>query len=130
MLDFSGQFCHYLNTMQKIEKWRIEELALMLNELAVLLKTGNSREWANVFVHFHDESQNIISKEEFDLDSLNKLVKNVKNCFFGNSSFKNIVLWHENSEMKRKINLNLYLIRARLMKILMDIEDRAIVHIN
>lgn len=116
--------------MQKIEKWRIEELALVLKELTLLLKTGNSREWANVFSHFYDESQKIISTNEFDLESVSKLVKNIKNCFFGGSSFTNIVLWHENSDKKREINLGIYLIRAHLLKILMDMEGRVIDYIN
>ncbi len=116
--------------MQKIEKWRVKELALILNELALLLKAGNTRDWANVFFHFRDESQKIISKDEFDLDSLSKLVKNIKNCFFGSSSFTNIILRHENSEEKARINQSLYLIRARLLKILMDLEGRLADYIN
>ena len=116
--------------MQKIEKWRMEELALVLNELALLLKAGGSCEWANVFSHFHDESQKIISKNEFDLDSLSKLVKNIKNCFFDVSSFTNIVIWHEDSEEKTRINQGLYVTRARLLKILMDIENSIEDYIN
>ncbi len=116
--------------MQKIEKWRIKELALILNELALLLKTGSTRYWTNVFFHFRDESQKIISKNEFDLDLLSKLVKNIKNCFFDNSSFSNIVLRHENSEEKARINQSLYLTRAYLLKILMDLEGRLVDDIN
>ena len=108
----------------------MEELALVLNELVLLLKTGNSFDWANVFSHFHDESKKIISKNEFDLDSLNKLVKNIKNCFFGGSSFRNIVIWHENLEEKTRINQGLYITRARLLKILMDIENNIRDYIN
>jgi hypothetical protein len=116
--------------MQKIEKWRVKELALTLNELSLLLKAGNTRDWANVFSHFYDESQKIISKNEFDLDSLNKLVKNIKNCYFGSSSFKNIILRHENSEENARMNQNLYLTRAGLLKILMDLEDRLVDYIS
>ena len=116
--------------MQKIEKWRVKELALILNELALLLKAGNTRDWANVFSHFHDESQRIISKNEFVSDSLDKLVKNIKNCYFGSSSFTNIILRHEDLEEKARINQNLYLTRARLLKTLMDLEDRLVDYIN
>lgn len=116
--------------MQKIEKWRVKELALILNELSLLLNAGNTRDWANVFSHFHDESQKIISKNEFDLDSLNKLVKNIKNCYFGSSSFTNIVLRHENSKEKARMNQSLYLTRAGLLKILMDLEGRLVDYIN
>jgi len=116
--------------MQKIEKWRVKELALILNELALLLKAGNTRDWANVFSHFYDESQMIISKDEFVSDSLGKLVKNIKNCYFGSSSFTNIILRHENSEEKARINQSLYLTRARLLEILMDLENRLVDYIN
>jgi len=64
--------------MQKIEKWRLEELALVLNQLSEILREGNHCEWANVFHHFQDESQKILSKKEFDLDSL----KSTRACLF------------------------------------------------
>ena len=102
----------------------------ILNELALLLKAGNTRDWVNVFFHFRDESQKIISKNEFDLDLLSKLVKNIKNCFFGSSSFTNTVLRHENSEEKAGINRSLYLTRACLLEILMDLEGRHGDYIN
>ena len=119
-----------IRIMQKIEKWRIEELALVLSELSALLRTGDSREWANVFSHFHDESQIIISKKEFDLNALNKLVINIKNCFFNGRSFKEIALRHKS--LKEEINLNegFLFVRARLYKILMDLEHRITEHIN
>ncbi len=116
--------------MQKIETWRVKELALILNELTVLLKAGNVHDWANVFSHFFDESQKIISKNEFDSDSLNKLIKNIKNCFFSSSSFTNIILKHENPEEKAGLNQSLYLTRARLLKTLMDLDDRLVDYIN
>jgi len=117
-------------SMQKIEKWRVKELALILNELSLLLEAGNTRDWANVFSHFHDESQKIISKSEFDPDSLNKLVKNIKNCYFGSSSFTNIILRHENSEENARMNQNLYLARAGLLKIIMDLEGRLVDYVS
>ena len=45
--------------MQKIEKWRIQELTYVLNDLAEILKQGNNAEWANVFTHFYYEAQKI-----------------------------------------------------------------------
>jgi hypothetical protein len=116
--------------MQKIEKWRVKELALVLNELSLLLKAGNTRDWANVFSHFHDESQKIISKNEFDPDSLNKLVKNIKNCYFSSSSFTNIILRHENSEENARMNQSLYLTRSALLKILLDLEGRLVDYVS
>jgi len=116
--------------MQKVEKWRVEELALVINELVVLLKAGDNNEWANVFSHFHGESKKIVSQKEFDSDSLNKLVKNINNCFHRSSSFTNIALKHKNPKEEQILNQALYLIRARLLKVLKDIEERITEHIH
>lgn len=116
--------------MQKIEKWRIEELAIVLNELTTLLRTGESRDWANVFSHFYDESQKIIFKKEFDLDALSKLVINIKNCFFNGHSFKEIALRHKSPREEIKLNEGFLFVRARLYKILTDLEHRVAEYIN
>lgn len=116
--------------MQKVEKWRIEELALVLSELSGLLRKGDNCEWANVFAHFNDESQKIISKKEFDTDSLNKLIVNIKNCFFVGGSLTNIDLWHENPEEKTRLNQSLSFTIAHLLKILTDMEKSIIEPIN
>jgi len=117
-------------TTQKIEKWRLEELALVLNHLSELLRKGNNREWANVFYHFHTEAQNIISNREFDLEPLKKLIQNIKNCFLRLSSFKNLVFWPKDSGENEKINQDFQHSRARLLKILEDMEQRTIEYIN
>lgn len=124
-LDFSRDFCHHLRTMQKIEKWRVEELALVISELSDLLRKGDDCEWANVFSHYHQESQKIVSNKEFNIDHLKKLVTNVKNCFSGASSLNNLVLWNESSEEMSRLNQELFQTRARLLKILEDMEDLA-----
>lgn len=110
--------------VQKIEKWRIKELAQVLSEISDMLRNGDNAEWANVFSHFQNESMNIISKMEFDLDALQKLITNIKNCFLGTHAFKNLALWHDNSERRIKLNQSLAFIRARLLEILEDMESR------
>lgn len=124
-LDFSRDFCHHLRIMQKIAKWRLEELALVISELSDLLRKGDDYEWANVFSHYHQESQKIVSNKEFNIDHLKKLVTNVKNCFSGASSLNNLVLWNESSEEMSRLNQGLFQTRARLLKILEDMEDLA-----
>jgi len=116
--------------MQKIEKWRIEQLSLLLSEISSLLRSGDNLEWANVFLHFLDESKNIISREEFDLDLVKKLVKNIKNCFSEDHHLKDVVLWHKNSREKTRINQDFRLVRARLFYILKDLEQRTFESIN
>lgn len=109
---------------QKIEKWRIEELALTLNHFGLVLKKGNNSEWANVFLHFYKETQFISASKEFDLDKIKKLLSNIKNCFSGVSSLMNIVLWHENTNEKIWINEEFPQIRSHLLKVINDIESR------
>lgn len=116
--------------MQKIEKWRVEELALLLNEFASLLKKADNSEWASVFTHFHEESQKLFSKEEFDLESLIKLIKNIKNCFSGSQYFTQVISQHENLEERTRTNQSLSFIRARLFKILKELEQRVIEFAN
>lgn len=116
--------------MQAIEKWRVEELALVISELSDLLRKSDNCDWANVFSHFHQESQKIVSSTEFNLDYLKKLVTNVKNCFSDASSLRNIVLWHENSEERTRLNQELFQTRARLLKILEDIEELTVMSVS
>lgn len=116
--------------LQKIEKWRIEELSLVLKKIDELLRKGNNSEWANVFHHYYEESRFIIASEEFSLAQVLKLVKNIRNCFSGVSSLRNIVLWHENNEEKMWINEEFPQLRTRLLKIIGDIEERSVEYVS
>jgi len=116
--------------MQKIERWRIEELSLLLSEISSLLMKGDNSEWANVFSHFHDETKNIISKKEVDLDSLERLVRNIKNYFSMSHSIKDIFLWHEDSKEMEKANQDFYLVQSRLLNVLLELEELAIERIH
>jgi len=116
--------------MQKIEKWRMEELALILEQLADLLKRGDNCEWANVFFHFHHESREIISSKELDLNHVKNLLMNIKNCFSSMNSFKNLVLWHENEEEKMRLNQYSHKTKVHLLKIMTDIEDRSVEYLS
>lgn len=116
--------------MQKIETWRVKELALVLEQLSELLRQGNSYEWANVFSHFHAESQNIISKKEFDVEHVMRLIRNIKNCFHTTSTIRNLTLSSEDTPREVKINHDYHLTKARLLKILEDMEKQTIEHIH
>jgi molecular chaperone GrpE (heat shock protein) len=116
--------------MQKIEKWRVEELALVLNELVALLRAGDNNEWANVFLHFLEEAEKIVSRKEFDSEATEKLARNILNCFDRNSSFINITLRNENPREEQKLNQALLLTRARLLNVLNDIQERIIEQIH
>ncbi len=116
--------------MQKVEKWRVEELALLLKEFCELLRNGDNREWANVFSHFNDETKIIISKNNFDLDSLEKLIKNIRNSFSPGISLTTLILSHENTKIKKRLNQDFLHMRARILGSLKDMEYRTIETIN
>ncbi|MFP4082342.1 MAG: hypothetical protein ACLFVG_06235 [Candidatus Aminicenantes bacterium] len=135
IFDFFIGMCHYMSariTMnrQKIEKWRIKELASVLHNLSELLRKGDNSEWANVFHHFHSECQKIITHPEFDFDSLKRLIQNIKNCFLDMSSLRNLELRHTDSEENMKINRDWQHGRAHLIEVLQDMENRSIEYIN
>ena len=90
--------------IQKVEKWRIQELEQVLNRLAMLLHKGKSSDWGNVFSHFAQEAQNIAAHRKFNLDALKRLSQNIVNCFEGISSLRNLVLIQENPQKKGCMN--------------------------
>jgi hypothetical protein len=116
--------------MQKIEKWRIQELAIVLNDLAELLKQGNNAEWANVFTHFYYESQKILLKQEFHLEELKKLLQNIGNCFIGNSSFRNLSLGQDRPNESNILNKEFSQARSRLLVILAQMENQSVEYVN
>ena len=116
--------------MQKIEKWRIQELAQVLNQMATLLREGKNTEWANVFSHFTQEANDISEKRELELGSLARLIQNVINCFDGGSSLRNLILSHEDSKRMAKLNQEFSRRRKLLSEILADMEEKRAEPIN
>jgi hypothetical protein len=125
--NFSGKI---KNTMQKIEKWRIRELELVLNMLSDLLRKGNSSDWANVFAHFQHEAQKIYLKKDYKMDELKRLMSNIQSCYSGVRSFNNLLLYHDNAEESTRINQDFIKVRARLFKIISEMEKQSTEYIN
>lgn len=112
--------------MQKIEKWRVKELSLVLNQVVEVLRKGSHREWAAVFTHFHSESQKIFQAETFDLDELKKLVRSIRSCLSESTSLFQLELQHENPREKTIINQEFSLFKSDLFSILEDLESRLV----
>jgi len=110
--------------IQKVEKWRVQELGQALNQLALLLRRGENTEWANVFSHFGHEAQNITTHENFDLDVLKRLAQNIVNCFDGISSLRKLVLNHENPRQMETLNQKFREAIQLLFEILASIEEK------
>jgi hypothetical protein len=116
--------------MHKVEKWRLEEMALILRRLMELLKQGGNQEWASVFDHYTQEVHGILLTRNYDGDTLSRLIQNIQNCFSGMSSFKNLVLRHDNTTQMSRLNQEFYEEKVRLIEALVDFEKRLQVYIN
>jgi len=116
--------------MQKIEKWRIQELTQVLNQLAALLREGNNREWASVFNHFAQEAHAIVQSVQFDFEGLKRLVKNMRSCFEGASTLHSLVLSEDNSKRMEALNQEFTRIKGLLFILLSDMEKKWIEPIN
>ncbi len=116
--------------MLKIEKWRAQELKLVLNHLVDTLKQGDSREWANVFAHYSAELNQISAYNSFDLSSFKRLVRNINNCIVGGNSFRNLEFNAEEKNENTQLNQDLYWNRARLYHILRELEERLTEYIH
>jgi hypothetical protein len=114
--------------MQRVEKWRVQELALLLQQLHKLLMRGNNSEWANVFLHFHQEAIEILSGNELNVEALRRLIHNIVNCFDGYHSFTNLSLGREDSDSGSELNRDFNQAKVRLLTVLSEIDNRTTVY--
>ncbi len=110
--------------IQKVEKWRIQELEQVLNRLASLLRLGENYDWASVFSHFALEAKRLAIKDKLNLDSLKRLVYNIFNCFDGTSSLRTLVLVQENTKQMDKLNQDFRESISHLFDIFASIEEK------
>lgn len=116
--------------MAQIEKWRIEELALLLDLLAALLRMGKNPEWANVFSHFDEETRQLMSPSVFDIPPFQRLVRNIAACFGAGGTFATLVLEDEEPLIKNALNLEFAQARARLWDALQEMEKKLVEFVN
>jgi hypothetical protein len=114
--------------MLQVEKWRVQELALLLQQLHQLLMKGNNSEWANVFLHFHQEAIEILSRDELNVESLRRLIHNIVNCFDGYHSFTNLSLGSKDSDSGSELNRDFNQAKVRLLAVLSEIDNRTTVY--
>jgi len=116
--------------IQKVEKWRIQELGQVLNRLSLLLRTGENTEWANVFFHFTQEAQNLAAHKKFDLDVLKRLAQYIINCFDSTRSLHNLVLIQKNPKHMEILNQEFRDTIRLLFEILASIEEKWVESVN
>lgn len=111
-----------MDSMQTIEKWRVQELVLVLEQLSQILRKGNHTDWAMVFDHYHAESTRILPHNKADINKLRNLVSNIQNCFKEVKSFSNLEFTGELEGSDR--NQEFYRVKARLFKLLEELQVR------
>ncbi len=109
--------------MQKVAKWRIQELGQSLLSLTRILHKGNNWEWSRVFQHYHDEAEYLLENQLFDLNSLKNLVRNIRICF-ENSTLQNIDLEPEYYQKNNSLISDFMNETERLEQILEEIEEQ------
>jgi hypothetical protein len=119
-----------MENMQKIERWRIEELTLVLKEMVSLLKRGENREWANVFEHFLLEAEGVLLRDAFNLEEFKRLVQNILCCYLEGDSFRNLELSREQEAKLRDLNHELNRLKSRLYYLLTDLQTRFVEYIH
>lgn len=110
--------------IQKVEKWRIQELGQVLKRLSLLMQTGKNSDWGSVFSHFSLEAQNIAGHNKFDLNAIKRLSQNIVTCFEGGSSLRNLVLLQKEPKQMETINQEFREAIGLLFVILASIEEK------
>jgi hypothetical protein len=90
--------------IQKVEKWRIQELEQVLKRISLLLRRGQNSDWASVFSHYAGEAKNLADHKKFNLEMLKRLTQNIITCFDHVSSLRNLVLTHDNARKMEILN--------------------------
>jgi hypothetical protein len=116
--------------MQKIERWRIEELTLVLKEMVSLLKRGENREWANVFEHFLLEAEGILLRDAFNLEEFKRLVQNILCCYLEGDSFRSLEIEEGRKDALQDLNQKLNRLKGRLYYLLTDLQSRFVEYIH
>lgn len=116
--------------MEKIERWRVEELSLLLSWLACLLKEGFNPEWASVFSHFDEESRRLLAAGPVDCPRLKRLVGNIKACFVPPSSFPSLRLEAATPGEVDDLSVEFLGVKGRLRQALEEMEARLVDYIN
>jgi len=107
-----------------IELWRIRQLALVLEQIARLLKSGANAEWAGVFSHYLNEIERQFLQNPINIHALKQLVVNIKNCYMDVDSFVDLELVHSEDSVADSLNREFNKERALLYKIILDMESR------
>lgn len=115
--------------MRQIERWKIKEFADSLGQFAIGLKAVQEPEWAQVFTHFEAECRKFLSSDRTDpteARDMKMLLRNVRSCFTGSATLKEILRRSELSKDSVDISEGLILAKEHLFEILEELELQAV----
>ncbi len=116
--------------MSRLEPWRLQELAFLLDDLGITLRTGKNPEWASVFGHFGHELEFVGSTKTGDWSEISRLIRNIQSCLSGESGISRLILEGEDAEERGALNQRFTHLKARLRKALEDIQERLVEFVN
>ena len=130
MVDFFRYVWQYGGVMQKIERWRVQELLLVLEQLSQTLREGKQRDWEKVFSHYHSETLSILSRDEINTEELRRLVRNIQNCFTGVESFRNLNFIEDDNHGLSDLNREFSHRKSRLIQLLNELRARLMEYVH
>lgn len=114
----------------KLEPWRLRELALLMDDLVLTLRSGKNPEWANVFRHFGQELESLGRGEAFDKDGLFRLLRNIRCCLAEEGGLARLGLEGENDEESNELTRSFRRLKLRLRNALDTMQQRLAEYVN
>lgn len=116
--------------MSSFEPWRLQELALLLEDLVAALRAGKSPEWAGVFGHFGHELERLGPAQTENRGEFSRLIRNIQLCLSGRNGISRLVLEGINGEESGNLNRRFLHLKARLLKSLDEIQKKLVEYVH
>jgi hypothetical protein len=116
--------------MSRFELWRLREVALLIDDLVIILRSGKNPEWANVFGHFGHEWELLGLPKAEDRGELSRLSRNIRCCLAEESGLARLVLEGKNDEESGELNRRFIQLKTRLKNALDTIQERLVERVN
>jgi hypothetical protein len=112
--------------MSNVEAWRLQELALLLEELTLVLESGRNPEWARVMEHFGYELERLRPAGRDSEAGLKSLIRSLELCLDAGGGFSRLVLEVSDSEEGAAVHRNFDRLRTALARAVEGIGQRVV----
>jgi hypothetical protein len=116
--------------MSRFDPWRLRELAILIDDLIVTLRSGKNPEWASVFAHFGREVELLGPAKTADRDELTRLIRNIRSCLTEKSGLARLVLEGKTADESSELNRRFIHLKARLKNSLDTLQEKLIEFVN